>query len=155
MTLKKPDSAPSPERSRVMRAVRSVDTRPEMIVRRLLHAMGYRYRLHRRDLPGAPDIVFAGRRKLIFVHGCFWHGHDCARGARMPAANADYWRSKITRNLARDADHLAALRQAGWQPLVVWECQLKVRDRPALTALLRAFLEDAAPPGVTPPARET
>jgi len=155
MTLKKPDSAPSPERSRVMRAVRSVDTRPEMIVRRLLHAMGYRYRLHRRDLPGAPDIVFPGRRKLIFVHGCFWHGHDCARGARMPAANADYWRSKIARNLVRDADHLAALRQAGWQALVIWECQLKVRDRPALTALLRAFLEDAAPPGATPPAGET
>ena len=126
-----------------------------MIVRRLLHAMGYRYRLHRRDLPGAPDIVFPGRRKLIFVHGCFWHGHDCARGARMPAANADYWRSKIARNLVRDADHLAALHQAGWQALVIWECQLKVRDRPALTALLRAFLEDAAPPGATPPAGET
>ncbi|TCO10199.1 T/G mismatch-specific endonuclease [Camelimonas lactis] len=138
-----------------MRAVRSVDTRPEMVVRRLLHAMGYRYRLHRRDLPGAPDIVFPGRRKLIFVHGCFWHGHDCARGARMPAANADYWRSKIARNLVRDADHLAALRQAGWQALVIWECQLKVRDRPALTALLRAFLEDAAPPETAPPAGET
>jgi len=152
MTPKKPESAPSAERSRIMRAVRSVNTRPEMTVRRLLHAMGYRYRLHRRDLPGAPDIVFPGRRKLIFVHGCFWHGHDCARGARAPAANADYWRSKIARNVARDADHLAALRLAGWDVLIVWECQLKVRERPALTALLRDFLEDATTPVDAPPA---
>ncbi|MGV2981941.1 very short patch repair endonuclease [Camelimonas sp. ID_303_24] len=148
----KPDSAPSPTRSRIMRAVRSTDTRPEMTVRRLLHAMGYRYRLHRRDLPGAPDIVFPGRRKLIFVHGCFWHGHDCARGARMPASNADYWRGKIGGNVTRDATHLAALRQAGWRVLIVWECQLKLRERPALTALLRDFMEDAVTSAPPPPA---
>lgn len=136
-----------------MRAVRSVDTRPEMVVRRWLHAMGYRYRLHRRDLPGAPDIVFPGRRKIIFVHGCFWHGHNCARGARMPVANADYWRSKIARNVTRDAGHIAALRQAGWDVLIVWECQLKVRERPALTALLRNFLESGASPETPPTAQ--
>lgn len=123
-----------------MRAVRSVNTKPEMLVRRLLHAMGYRYRLHRRDLPGAPDIVFPGRRKVIFVHGCFWHGHDCARGARMPATNVDYWRSKIERNVTRDADNIAELQQAGWAVLVVWECQLKAGQRNELTSRLKEFL---------------
>lgn len=127
-----------------MRAVRSRDTKPELVVRRLLHAMGYRYRLHRRDLPGAPDIVFPGRRKIIFVHGCFWHGHDCARGARLPATNVDYWRSKIARNVTRDADNIAALKAAGWEVLVVWECQLKARDRHVLAPLLQGFLDTSS-----------
>lgn len=137
----KPEQAPTPERSRVMRAVRSTDTRPELIVRRLLHSLGYRYRLHRMDLPGTPDIVFPGRRKTIFVHGCFWHGHDCARGARQPVTNAMYWKSKITRNLARDKENMSALEQAGWRPFVVWECALRRQDRDSLTSRLVAFLE--------------
>jgi DNA mismatch endonuclease (patch repair protein) len=121
-----------------MRAVRSRDTAPEMQVRRMLHAMGYRYRLHRADLPGKPDIVFAGRRRAIFVHGCFWHGHDCRRGARIPATNTAYWRAKIARNVARDRETLARLAALGWAALVIWECDLRERD--ALTARLRGFL---------------
>ena len=86
-----------------MRAVKSHDTKPELLVRRAIHCMGYRYRLHRKDLPGKPDVVFPSRKKIIFVHGCFWHGHDCARGARMPKSNRSYWVSKISRNRERDA----------------------------------------------------
>lgn len=125
------------QRSRIMRAVKSRDTKPEIAVRRLLYRMGYRYRLHRPDLPGKPDIVFAGRRKLIFVHGCFWHSHDCARGARVPATNKDYWAAKIGRNVARDQKSLAALADAGWAALVLWECELGE----GLEERLRAFLD--------------
>ncbi len=121
-----------------MRSVKGRDTRPEMIVRRLVHAMGHRYRLHRPDLPGKPDMVFAGRRKIIFVHGCFWHGHDCKRGARTPKKNRVYWESKIRRNVERDAEHLSELRKMGWEVLTVWECRLK--DRDALAARLGVFL---------------
>jgi len=127
------------ERARVMAAVKGKDTKPEMIVRRLAHAMGYRFRLHRKDLPGKPDLVFPGRRKVIFVHGCFWHSHDCARGSRQPKQNAEYWRAKIGRNVERDAANLQALRALGWQILVIWECELK--DREALSEQLRAFLD--------------
>ncbi len=108
-----------------MRAVKSKDTAPEMLVRRLLHAAGFRYRLHRRDLPGCPDLAFPSRRKVIFVHGCFWHGHTCARGSREPKANSDYWRKKIAGNVQRDKRSARALRQAGWKRLIVWECQLR------------------------------
>lgn len=127
-----------PARSAVMRAVKSRDTRPELLVRRLAHALGYRFRLHRKDLPGSPDLVFPSRRKAVFVHGCFWHGHDCPRGARAPKANADYWRAKIARNVERDAHAEAALAALGWETLVLWECELK-RDE-ELRARLRAFL---------------
>ncbi|HVI28816.1 very short patch repair endonuclease [Hansschlegelia sp.] len=129
---------PSAARSAVMRAVKGRDTGPEMLVRRLAHALGYRFRLHRKDLPGNPDLVFPARRKAIFVHGCFWHGHDCARGARMPKANAAYWSAKIARNVARDARVLAELRALGWDPLVLWECELK--DRAGLPVRLRQHL---------------
>lgn len=121
-----------------MQAVKSKDTKPEMIVRRLAHALGYRYRLHRKDLPGAPDLVFPGKKTVFFVHGCFWHGHDCARGSRQPKTNAEYWRAKITRNAKRDAANLKALEAQGWRALVVWECELK--DRGALTDQIKAFL---------------
>lgn len=139
-----PAEPPDAARSSVMRAVRARDTGPEMVVRRLLHRLGYRFRLHRRDLPGTPDLAFPGRRRVIFVHGCFWHGHDCPRGARVPKRNADYWRAKIARNVARDAEQQAALAARGWAALTVWECALK--DREALAADLVAFL---GPPGVT------
>lgn len=108
-----------------MRAVKDKNTRPEQAVRSLLHALGYRFRLHRRDLPGSPDIVLPGRKAVIFVHGCFWHGHACKRGSRVPKANADYWISKIGRNAARDARTLAELEALGWRVLVVWECEIK------------------------------
>ena len=119
----------SPEkRSAVMRRVKSTDTSPEMTVRRLLTRMGVGYRLHRKDLPGKPDIVMPGRRLAVFVHGCFWHGHDCARGARVPKANRDYWLGKVGRNRARDETNRAALEAMGWRVLVLWECGLKRED---------------------------
>src|SRR6185295_14797047 len=108
-----------------MSRIRKTNTKPEMVVRRLVHGMGFRFRLHRRDLPGTPDLVFPRLRKVVFVHGCFWHGHGCARGARAPKANAEYWRSKISRNRARDTDHLAALKKGGWRVAVIWECEIK------------------------------
>ena len=122
-----------------MRTVRGRDTAPELAVRRLLTQLGYRYRLHRADIPGKPDIAFVGRRKAIFVHGCFWHGHDCKRGARPPKANADYWRRKIGRNRERDAATAERLAEAGWGALTVWECEL--RDTGAVRERLRAWLE--------------
>lgn len=128
----------APTRSRVMRAVKGKNTRPEQAVRSLLHFLGYRFRLHRRDLPGFPDIILPGRKAVILVHGCFWHGHDCKRGSRTPKANADYWVSKIGRNMARDARTRAALEAQGWRVLVVWECEIK--DAETLAAKLRAFL---------------
>lgn len=127
------------ERSRVMQTVKSKDTKPEMIVRRLAHALGYRFRLHRKDLPGSPDLVFVGRKKAIFVHGCFWHGHDCKRGSRQPKTNAEYWRGKIGRNVSRDAANLQALDDQGWLALVIWECEMK--DRTALAERLKGFLD--------------
>ncbi|MBP7241320.1 MAG: DNA mismatch endonuclease Vsr [Amaricoccus sp.] len=137
-------ATPDEARSRVMRAVRGRDTGPEMVVRRLLHGLGYRFRLHRADLPGTPDLVFPARRAVVFVHGCFWHGHDCARGARAPRRNAEYWAAKVARNRTRDADVRAALAAAGWRSLAVWECGLK--NRAALAARLAEFL---GPPGGT------
>ena len=129
---------PSEARSRTMRAVKSRDTVPEMIVRRMVHAMGKRYRLHRADLPGKPDLTFPRLKKIIFVHGCFWHGHDCKRGARLPKENSDYWANKINRNKDRDAKTQASLQIMGWDVLIIWECQLK--DRTALSEHIKAFL---------------
>ena len=120
------------ERSAVMRRVKGRDTTPERAVRRLLTDLGVRYRLQRADLPGKPDIVMAGRRLAIFVHGCFWHGHDCARGDRAPKTNAAYWTAKIARNRERDVRNTADLNALGWTPVTVWECDL--RDRPAADA---------------------
>lgn len=127
-----------------MARVKSRDTKPELQIRRLLTNLGYRYRLHRSDIPGKPDVAFVGRRKLIFVHGCFWHGHDCARGARTPKTNADYWRAKIERNRARDAATLERLGAEGWGTLVIWECMLRQAE---LSALLQRFLDPPSSPG--------
>jgi DNA mismatch endonuclease (patch repair protein) len=111
------------KRSAVMRAVKSRDTAPELRVRSRAHALGLRFRLGRSDLPWKPDVVFASRRVALFVHGCFWHGHDCPRGARVPTANRAYWQAKIARNMARDAASLYHLRKLGWKPVVIWECE--------------------------------
>jgi DNA mismatch endonuclease (patch repair protein) len=132
----------SPARSAIMRAVRSRDTGPERVVRALLRSFAPGYRLQRRDIPGRPDIAYVGARRAIFVNGCFWHGHDCARGARAPKTNADYWRAKLARNKARDALALQSLEGLGWRALVVWECELK--DREALARKLRAFVCEQA-----------
>lgn len=126
------------KRSAVMRRVKGRDTTPELKVRRALTSLGVRYRLNRKDLPGSPDIVMTGRRLAIFVHGCFWHGHDCVRGSRVPKANRDYWLAKVARNKARDAAADAALAAKGWRVETIWECDLK--DEPALKARLKALL---------------
>jgi DNA mismatch endonuclease, patch repair protein len=112
-------------RSRIMRAVKGKNTTPELVVRRLVFGSGYRYRLHRKDLPGKPDLVFPRLRKIIFVHGCFWHAHTCARGARIPQNNRQYWVQKIQRNAIRDRKNRAALKKLGWEVHIIWECELK------------------------------
>jgi DNA mismatch endonuclease (patch repair protein) len=127
------------QRSRIMRAVKSTDTAPELRVRRLVHAMGYRFRLHRKDLPGKPDLTFTRLRKVIFVHGCFWHGHDCARGARVPRQNRAYWLKKVAGNRARDKKNLERLAATGWRSLVVWECA--TRNESNLNGQVSRFLD--------------
>ncbi len=121
-----------------MARVKGRDTKPELLVRRMLHAIGYRYRVHARGLPGRPDLAFTRRKRAVFVHGCFWHGHDCAQGTRVPKTNTEFWRAKIARNRARDAEVEAKLAAAGWASIAVWECGM--RDGAALAARLRAFL---------------
>jgi DNA mismatch endonuclease (patch repair protein) len=124
-----------------MSRVRGRDTKPEMLVRRFAHGMGYRYRLHRRDLPGAPDLVFSSRKKVIFVHGCFWHRHpdpECPL-ARLPKSKLDFWRRKLETNRERDERNLALLSELGWDVLEIWECQTK--NRKELQARVRGFLE--------------
>jgi len=121
-----------------MRSIRSRDTKPELIVRRVATALGYRYRLYKSTLPGKPDLVFASRRKVIFVHGCFWHGHDCKRGAREPKSNIDYWRTKVRRNRERDTRALTALSEADWSVLVIWECE--THDSSILSDRIAEFL---------------
>jgi len=130
------------QRSAVMRAVKSRDTKPELIVRGAVRALGYgrRYRVSGAPLPGKPDLVFGAMGKVIFVHGCFWHGHDCKRGARQPKGNTAYWRAKIGRNRARDAASIAALAATGWQALVLWECEIK--EAASLAQKLTGFLRE-------------
>jgi DNA mismatch endonuclease (patch repair protein) len=126
------------QRSAVMRRVHSENTAPEMAVRRLVHGLGYRYRLHDHSLPGRPDLVLPRLRAAIFVHGCFWHQHTCEAAAR-PASRSEYWNAKLDRNAARDRKNLRLLRMSGWATLVVWECQTRRLER--LEKRLRAFLE--------------
>jgi DNA mismatch endonuclease (patch repair protein) len=128
------------ERSRIMRAVKSGDTTPEMIVRRLVHGLGYRFRLQNRALPGSPDLVLPRLGKAIFVHGCFWHRHACAAGQSTPVTRVDYWQAKFHRNVLRDRSNLRKLRRLGWSVLVVWECQTGARKREALQRRLERFL---------------
>ncbi len=127
-------------RSANMAAIRAKDTKPELVVRSLVHSLGYRYRLHARDLPGKPDLVFRPRRKVIFVHGCFWHLHPDAEclDSRRPKSNKGYWGPKLSRNVERDAQHAAALKSEGWKVLVVWECETKKLT--PLTKRLAKFL---------------
>lgn len=130
----------SPEqRSRIMASVKTANTGPEWVVRRLLHSHGYRYRLHAKELPGRPDIVLPKRRKAIFVHGCFWHGHDCSKG-RAPKSRLEYWGPKLEANQARDARNVAEIEARGWQALTVWQCETK--EHGALLKRLTDFLAD-------------
>lgn len=126
------------ERSERMSRIRNTDTKPEMIVRRLVHGMGYRYRLHARDLPGKPDLVFRLRKRIIFVHGCFWHQHGC-RQYRQPLTKRSFWEPKLTRNKERDAKVQRELRRQGWGTMVIWECQVK--KEAILRNRIKRFLE--------------
>lgn len=119
------DTLSPPERSERMGRVRSKNTKPELVVRRLVHSLGYRYRLHRTDLPGCPDLVFPSRRKLIFIHGCFWHRHEGCPNTRLPKSRLDFWQPKLEANSLRDAKNMRRLRSAGWGIMVIWECQIK------------------------------
>lgn len=127
------------KRSWIMSQIRGKDTSPEIEVRSIVHRLGFRFRLHQRNLPGNPDIVLPSHKKIIFVHGCFWHGHSCSRGARSPKSNREYWAKKIGGNLIRDKRNLLALRTIGWDVLVVWECEL--RDRDSLLANIQFFFQ--------------
>jgi DNA mismatch endonuclease (patch repair protein) len=129
------------ERSRIMATVKSRDTTPEIIVRRILHALGGRYRLRVSKLPGSPDLVLPARRKVVFVHGCFWHRHHCPAGQSMPASRVDYWLAKFERNRLRDRRNVRALRKLGWRVLIVWECETRVARRERLERRLRRFLD--------------
>ena len=132
------DSLTSGQRSACMRAVKSKNTEPEMRVRKLVHSMGYRYSLHTERLPGRPDLVLACRRKVIFVHGCFWHRHSCSHGLISPVTNSAYWNAKRDRNCERDRENIRALRKVNWKVLVVWECW--TRNAESLRRRLEAFL---------------
>lgn len=125
------------QRSDLMRRIRGRDTAPELAVRRAAHGLGYRYRLHKKELPGSPDLVFVSRRKVIFVHGCFWHAHGC-KNWRHPTTRPDYWALRFAKNKERDKRNTADLKAAGWRVLVVWECELKIAAK--LRARLRRFL---------------
>lgn len=125
-------------RSVLMSRIRGKDTKPEVLVRRAAHALGYRFRLHRRDLPGSPDLVFPRLRKVIFVHGCFWHRHAACRYAYVPKSNADFWASKFASNVRRDSQAMRSLADLAWKVLVVWECELS--DEAAVSSRLAVFL---------------
>lgn len=133
------DTLTTEQRSERMSRVKGIDSEPELVVRRLAHRLGYRYRKHVRGLAGRPDIVFAGRRKIIFVHGCFWHRHDCQAGRRLPKSRIDFWTNKLERNRERDAQHLLQLAAEGWKVLVIWECETK--DAARIEARLKRFLD--------------
>lgn len=130
-----------------MAAVKSKDTSPERVVRTLAHNLGYRFRLHRGDLPGKPDLVFPRYRKVIFVHGCFWHQHCCRRGNRMPKSRISYWRPKLEGNVRRDRRHRRGLNRQGWSTMVVWECQIIAGTPEKLARRIRRFLGSPAPSG--------
>ncbi len=132
------DTLSPDERSERMSRVRGKDTKPEMVVRRLVHGLGYRYRLHGRSLPGNPDLVFGKRRKVIFVHGCYWHRHAGCPLCRLPKSKLEFWQPKLEGNKQRDERNQERLRELGWDFLIVWECELKNRDE--LTNRIRSFL---------------
>lgn len=134
------DNLTPEQRGRQMSLVKSKGTKPEMVVRRLIHGMGYRYRLHIKDLPGCPDIVFRKKKKVIFVHGCFWHRHANCVLARIPKSNVAFWSNKLESNRMRDGKNQERIQELGWRFLIVWECELKNME--ALENKIRRFLDD-------------
>jgi len=134
------DTVTPNRRSEIMGLVRNKDTRPELIVRRILHSLGLRFRLHRRDLPGQPDIVLPKYRCVVFVHGCFWHQHTACRKSKLPGTRARFWRTKLQGNTLRDSKNQQQLKLLGWDVLTVWECQTKREDE--LKEMLRSYFDD-------------
>jgi len=126
------DNVDKATRSRMMSCIRGKDTKPELVVRSLAHRLGFRFRLHRRDLPGSPDMVFPARKKVVFVHGCYWHRHPGCRLAYIPKSNVEFWSQKFEGNVIRDANALASLKERGWDPLVIWECESADLDNVAI-----------------------
>ena len=138
------DTIDPSRRSENMRRIRSTDTKPELRLRKLVYSLGFRYRLHKKDLPGNPDLVFASRRKVIFVHGCFWHQHEKCVDGRIPRSKTEYWLPKLNRNVERDISALMQLKQMGWGALVVWECELSSAGTIKQTEeRVRRFLNEA------------
>ena len=140
------DTLDQASRSRVMARVKGKNTGPELLVRKMVFAAGYRYRIHVKDLPGSPDLIFPGKRKVIFVHGCFWHRHEGCKSARMPKSRIYFWSAKLNGNKLRDTRTFDALRRSGWQVMVVWECEL--RDLEGVAKAIQIFLD--APLGSSP-----
>ena len=133
------DTLDQPSRSRVMARVKGKNTGPELLVRKMVFAAGYRYRIHAKNLPGSPDLIFPGKRKVIFVHGCFWHRHEGCKSARMPKSRIEFWSAKLNGNKLRDTRTFDALRRLGWQVMVVWECEL--RDLEGVAKAIQIFLD--------------
>ncbi|NQU04703.1 MAG: DNA mismatch endonuclease Vsr [Calditrichaeota bacterium] len=127
------------ERSRIMSKIRGKDTKQELIIRKLIFSMGFRYRLHYSKLMGKPDIAFPGRKKAIFVNGCFWHGHNCKRG-KLPVTNYEFWFKKISGNIQRDKANIAALEELGWKTLIIWQCEINKKQEEHLRNMIRQFL---------------
>ena len=136
------DTLDRKKRSEIMSRIGSRDTKPELVVRRIAHRLGFRFRLHRKDLPGCPDIVFPKYRSIIFVHGCFWHRHPSCKHASSPKTNVEYWEKKFRRNVVRDADNETLLRKLGWRFMVIWECEVK--DHKAVAQRISSYLRQAS-----------
>lgn len=138
--MKKRRTETKAQRSKIMSRVKSKNTKPELAVRRFIHSLGFRYRLHDKNLPGKPDLVFRKRQRVIFVHGCFWHGHDCRAGHNRPSSNQTYWDKKLKQNMKRDSKNEKHLKEIGWRYFIIWECQIK--NLLTLETKIRRFLCD-------------
>lgn len=137
-----PDVFTLKKRREIMQAIRCKDTAPEMFVRRLIHSLGYRYRLHDKKLPGNPDMVFPGRKKVIFIHGCYWHRHNCKKGRSVPKSNVDFWEKKFEANRDRDVRNQKILRKDGWSVMTIWQCQITSSNLEELKIEIQKFLND-------------
>jgi DNA mismatch endonuclease (patch repair protein) len=133
------DHVSQAKRSMIMRSVRAKHSSPELAVRKIIFALGYRYRLHGANLPGKPDIVFPGKKKVIFIHGCFWHAHGCPKG-KPPKSNLSFWLPKFEKNKTRDTENVNSIISLGWKPLVIWQCEIKNKD--VLIEKIRVFLDN-------------